>query len=61
MKRPHRKLWTPEDDQLLRTMIEKGKSATIIAAALKRTVTAVKGRTSLLRLSRKRARSGAPT
>jgi hypothetical protein len=62
MKRLHRKIWTPEEDNLLRTLLENGRSVTIAAETLTRTVTAVKGRASLLRISCKRnAGSKKPT
>jgi hypothetical protein len=36
--------WTAEEDDLLRTLLEGGKSTTLIAGKLKRSVMAVKGR-----------------
>ena len=53
MKRLHRKIWTPEEDNLLRTLLENGRSVAKVAETLNRTVTAIKGRASLLRISRK--------
>jgi hypothetical protein len=62
MKRLHRKIWTPEEDNLLRTLLENGRSVTIAAETLTRTVTAIKGRASILRISCKRnAGSKKPT
>jgi hypothetical protein len=54
MKQLHRKIWTTEEDNLLRTLLENGRSFAIAAEALNRTVTAIKGRASVLRISRKR-------
>jgi hypothetical protein len=39
-KRP----WEPEEEKQLREMVEAGKTITIMALKLKRTVTAVRGR-----------------
>jgi hypothetical protein len=36
--------WTEEDDRLLRTMSETGKSLTLMTARLKRPMTAIKAR-----------------
>jgi hypothetical protein len=58
MKRPHRKSWTPEEDKRLLTLFEEGRSTMIVAAMLQRTVTAVKGRTSSLRISRRQKQAG---
>jgi hypothetical protein len=46
-KRP----WTSEDDYRLRTLLESGASPAIVATKLKRTLTATKGRASLLGIS----------
>ena len=46
--------WTPEDDALLKSMIEANMSAHLIAAKLKRSVPGVKGRLSALKISTKR-------
>jgi membrane-bound inhibitor of C-type lysozyme len=51
------KLWTPEEDERLRSMISAGLRPLKIAVKLHRTVEAVYGRASDLRLSFKRARS----
>ena len=36
--------WTPEEESRLRTLVEEGTSAMLIAAKLKRTVAAIRGR-----------------
>jgi hypothetical protein len=36
--------WTEEDDRLLRTMCESGKSLTLMTARLKRPMTAIRAR-----------------
>jgi hypothetical protein len=46
-KRP----WEPEEEKQLREMAEAGKTITMIALRLKRTVTAVRGRLSILKVS----------
>ena len=46
-----RRPWDPEDEKQLREMAEAGKTITIIALRLKRTVTAVRGRLGILRVS----------
>jgi hypothetical protein len=51
-KRP----WKPEEDEQLRNMAEAGKSIFIIALKLKRTVSAVRGRASILKASIRGAR-----
>jgi hypothetical protein len=51
------KLWTPEEDERLRSMISAGLRPLKIAVKLHRTVEAVYRRASDLRLSFKRARS----
>jgi hypothetical protein len=43
--------WEPEDDKQLREMAEAGKRAITIALKLKRTVKAVRARSSILRIS----------
>jgi hypothetical protein len=47
------KKWSPEEDARLRTLLEGGTSVTLVAAQLKRTVTATKGRAHLLGVSLK--------
>ena len=46
-KRP----WEPEEDNQLREMVEAGKTITIMSLRLKRTVTAVRGRLGILKVS----------
>lgn len=43
--------WTEEDDRLLRTMSETGKSLTLMTARLKRPMTAIRARAEDLGLS----------
>jgi hypothetical protein len=43
--------WEPEEDNQLREMVEAGKTITMIALRLKRTVTAVRCRLSTLKIS----------
>ena len=46
--------WTPEEDKRLRMLVEACKPIEIVAAELKRSVKAVKGRAYELRISLKR-------
>jgi hypothetical protein len=46
--------WTSEQDQRLRTLFEAGISAVLVAAKLKRRVSATKQRTQMLGVSIKR-------
>jgi hypothetical protein len=46
-----RRPWEPEDERQLREMVEAGKTITMIALRLKRTVTAVRGRLGILKVS----------
>ena len=46
-----RRPWDPEDEKQLREMAEAGKTITMIALRLKRTVTAVRGRLGILKVS----------
>jgi hypothetical protein len=48
------KLWTPEEDERLKSMIFAGRTAAEVAIKLGRTVGAVHSRARLLRLSFKR-------
>ena len=48
--------WEPDEDKQLREMVEAGKSPTMIALRLKRTVAAVHGRLTILRISVRKAR-----
>src|SRR5258705_5706171 len=50
--RNHRRPWEPDEDKQLREMVEAGKSPTMIALRLKRTVSAVHGRLTVLDLRR---------
>jgi hypothetical protein len=43
--------WTLDDDARLRTLLESGASKTLIAAKLKRTVSAIEARTSIIGIS----------
>jgi DNA-directed RNA polymerase alpha subunit len=43
--------WTPEQEELLRAMFEAGNSKVLVAAKLKRTVSAVKTRAGTLKIS----------
>jgi hypothetical protein len=51
MPRYFKRPWKPEEDNQLREMVEAGKTITIISLRLKRTVTAVRGRLGILRVS----------
>jgi len=46
-KRP----WQPEEEKQLREMVDAGKTITMISLRLKRTVTAVRGRLGILKVS----------
>jgi hypothetical protein len=50
--------WTPEEDRLLKSMIESSNSILSIAAKLQRSVSAVKGRAHVLKISIKRVSFG---
>src|SRR6266446_6516869 len=52
-KRP----WEPEEEKQLREMAEAGKTITMIALRLKRTVTDVRGRLSILKVSLHKVRA----
>jgi len=52
--RNRRRLWEPAEDKQLREMVEAGKSPTMIALRLKRTVAAVRGRLTVLRITIRR-------
>jgi hypothetical protein len=43
--------WTPEEDDRLRALLEGGASKTLIVVKLNRTLSAIRGRASILRLS----------
>jgi hypothetical protein len=42
--------WTPDDDKQLRTLLESGTSKTLVAAKLKRTVSAIEARVSIIKI-----------
>ena len=50
-KKNARHPWEPEEEKQLREMAEAGKTITIISLKLKRTVTAVRGRLGILKVS----------
>jgi hypothetical protein len=50
--------WTPEEDALLKSLIEANTSIHLIAAKLKRSVCAIRTRGSILNIPMKRVRSG---
>jgi hypothetical protein len=50
-KKNARRPWEPEEEKQLREMAEAGKTITIISLKLKRTVTAVRGRLGILKVS----------
>ena len=60
MKRPlSSRPWTPEEEALLRSMRQAGKSTTLISAKLNRTVAAIKERASKIGAALKRTKLGA--
>jgi hypothetical protein len=48
------KLWTPEEDERLKSLIETSISLNLVAAKLQRSVSAVKNRVHVLKISVKR-------
>jgi hypothetical protein len=50
-KKNARRPWEPEEEKQLREMAEAGKTITMMALKLKRTVIAVRGRLSILKIS----------
>jgi hypothetical protein len=52
--RNRRRFWEPDEDKQLREMVEAGKSPAMIALRLKRTVAAVRGRLTVLRITARR-------
>ena len=52
------KKWTPEEEERLREMLSSGVSKFLIAAKLKRAVTAVEARAYILGMSAKRVKIG---
>src|SRR6266404_6698183 len=51
-----RTFWTPEEDNRLRMLLGAGRPIEIVAAELKRSAKAVKGRAYILRISLKRVK-----
>jgi hypothetical protein len=51
-----RTCWTPEEDNRLRMLLGAGKPIEIVAAELRRSAKAVKGRAYILRISLKRVK-----
>ena len=51
MNRYRKRPWTPEEESSLRMLAEGGVSALLIAAKLKRTLTATRGRASVIGVS----------
>jgi hypothetical protein len=43
--------WTPDDDARLRIILESGASKNLVPAKLKRTVSAIEGRASIIGIS----------
>jgi hypothetical protein len=58
MMRPGKKPWTPEEDERLRTLLEAGTSLFLVAAKLRRTLAATRGRASIIGVSVKQEKSG---
>jgi hypothetical protein len=50
--------WTPDEDALLKSLIEANTSVHLIAAKLKRSVPAIRARASILNILMKRVRVG---
>jgi hypothetical protein len=48
-------VWTPEEDERLKKLFEANTSVHLVAAKLKRSVSAVRGRASFLKVSVKRS------
>jgi hypothetical protein len=46
--------WTPEEDDRLRLLFEAGNSKVLVAAKMKRTMSAIKARAGTLKISVKR-------
>jgi hypothetical protein len=51
------KKWTPEEDALLRSLVEAGTRPLLVAAKLKRSVDAIRGRAQILGLLKGATRS----
>jgi hypothetical protein len=58
MARNQRNAWTSEQDQRLRALFDAGISAVLVAAKLKRRVSATKQRAQMLGVSIKRKKQG---
>ena len=56
MAQNDRNPWTPEEDNRVRTLLGAGQSIAFVAADLKRSESAVKGRAYVLRISLKRVK-----
>ena len=52
------KFWTPEDDERLKSLIENSTSLNCVAASLQRSVSAVKNRAHVLKISIARTAQG---
>jgi len=52
------KLWTPEQDKQLKSLIETSISLNLVAAKLQRSVSAIKNRAHVLKISVKRTSFG---
>lgn len=52
------KAWSTEDDASLKAFLEKGMHPSLVAAKLKRTVSAVRGRASKIGISLRRIKLG---
>jgi hypothetical protein len=50
--------WTPEEDDCLRVLFEAGNSKVLVAAKMKRTISAIKARAFILKISVKRKKFG---
>jgi hypothetical protein len=50
-RRTAKRPWTPGEDNRLRALLEEGTSTLLVAAKLKRTVTAIKGRAAIIGVS----------
>ena len=50
--------WTPKEDNRLRTLLEEGASTTLVAAKLKRTISAVRGRAAVIGISFRQIKLG---
>jgi hypothetical protein len=53
-----RNKWTPEEDERLKMLLEANTSIHLVTVKLKRSVSAVRSRAGLLKISRRRRRLG---